>query len=428
MKPADPPLSISRRGFLRQGSAGASLWMLAMARAEAAAAPPGPDSSWQAVRDQFDLDPAVVHMTGMLFSSHPRPVREAIAHYRTELDLNPPAALRRFANREEAGREAAARYLAADSSDIALTDSTTMGLGLLYHGIRIRSDQEILSTKHDHLSTNASLDYKAAVAGCAIKRISLFETSAEADAGEIVRRIRSAIDLKTRILAVTYVHSSSGVKLPLARIGAMVEEINQERSAEDRLLFCVDGVHGFGIEDINVTTLACDFFVAGCHKWLFGPRGTGIVWGRKESWSQVSPIIPTFSGRSTPGRLMTPGGFHSDEHRWALAEAFEFHLAIGKARIQQRIHALNTLLKQELVRIPGLTLHTPPDAAMSSGITCFEIAGHRNAEVVRRLAEQKITASTTPYAAGYARLSPGLLNDEDEIARTIDVLRRIATS
>ena len=30
---------------------------------------------------------------------------------------------------------------------------------------------------------------------------------------------------------------------------------------------------------------------------------------------------------------MTPGGYHSFEHRWALGEAFRFHLAIGKQRV-----------------------------------------------------------------------------------------------
>ncbi len=423
-------VGMSRRGFLR---AGAASWLLggAVGGAERAGAAEegaavGPASSWEAVRGEFDLDRSVVQMAGLLLASHPRPVREALGRYRQALDENPPWAMRELGGQEEAVRDAAGKYLAADAGEIALTDSTTMGLGLLYAGLRIRGDQEILSTDHDHSSTNAALNFKAAASGCGLRRIALFEQSAEADEAEIVARIQAQIRDNTRVLAVTFVHSSSGVKLPLAAIGKVVAAANAGRPIENRLLFCVDGVHGFGVENITAAGLGCDFFVAGCHKWLFGPRGTGIVWGLKEAWSQVAPIIPTFSGQSSPGQMMTPGGFHSFEHRWALAEAFKFHQALGKGRVEARIHALNTLLKDGLAKIKGLSLKTPPSPARSSGIVCFEIAGIPNGEVVRRLAEKRIVASTTPYTVSYARLTPGLLNDEEQIERVVTALRQMA--
>ena len=50
----------------------------------------------------------------------------------------------------------------------------------------------------------------------------------------------------------------------------MVNTANQERDEADQIIFCVDGVHGFGIEDQDVTKLGCDVFIAGTHKWIFG--------------------------------------------------------------------------------------------------------------------------------------------------------------
>ena len=52
------------------------------------------------------------------------------------------------------------------------------------------------------------------------------------------------------------------------------------RPERERVLLCVDGVHGFGVEETSPAELGCDLFAAGCHKWLFGPRGTGLLWGR----------------------------------------------------------------------------------------------------------------------------------------------------
>jgi isopenicillin-N epimerase len=156
-------------------------------------------------------------------------------------------------------------------------------------------------------------------------------------------------------VAVTWVHSSTGVKLPIRRMADALADINRKRADADRVLLCVDGVHAFGVEQESMAELGCDFLVAGCHKWLFGPRGTGIVWGKEKAWSGHAGIIPSFEwaaleawmhGKTPdglpPGPRTSPGGFHSYEHRWALAEAFRFHRKIGKARVTARIHELGT--------------------------------------------------------------------------------------
>ena len=85
-----------------------------------------------------------------------------------------------------------------------------------------------------------------------------------------------------------------------------------------------------------MSALGCDFFAAGTHKWIFGPRGTGVLWGRSELWSEVVPMIPAFVNVDAPppAVVFAPGGFHSFEHRWALDEDIpRFTGAIGKARI-----------------------------------------------------------------------------------------------
>ena len=169
--------------------------------------------------------------------------------------------------------------------------------------------------------------------------------------------------------------------------------------------------------------IGCYFFVAGCHKWLFGPRGTGLVWGRPEAWPAAAATIPPFDvgayGGMTPAAGMTPGGFHSFEHRWALSEAFRFHLAVGKAAIAERIHALNRRLKEGLAELAHVRLHTPLADELSAGITCFEVEGMPSEEVVARLRERQIVASVAPYATRYARLAPSLLTSPEEVEETV---------
>ena len=123
---------------------------------------------------------------------------------------------------------------------------------------------------------------------------------------------------------------------------------------------------------------------------------------------------------------MTPGGFHSFEHRWALDRAFGLHQEIGKARVAARIQELNSQLKEGLAAMPGITLHTPRDPALSAGLVCFEVAGLSQQAVVDRLRDRRIIATTTPYNPSYARLAAGLLNTPDEVETALRTVRALA--
>jgi isopenicillin-N epimerase len=433
---------INRRNFLVRSGLALGTALIAsevpfLSRSGALAATPSRSLDWRAVRDQFQLSRDLIHLAGFFLASHPTPVREAIERHRRGLDADPIGYWLAHEKEQEASvLRAAADYLAVSPTEIALTDSTTMGLGLLYGGVALQQDQEILTTTHDHYSTDVSLRLRAERTGATVRRISLYEELSTISRESLVKKLVGQVRDHTRIVAVTWVHSSTGLKLPIAEIAKALENINASRGEKDRIIFCVDGVHALGVEDFRLSDLGCDFFVAGTHKWMFGPRGTGLVWGHERAWPFANAIIPTFHSdaydmwmRVIPPRplpkaiYMTPGGFHSFEHRWALDQAFVFHQAIGKPRVTQRIHDLNDHLKQGLAKMQHVTLRTPLSRDLSAGIVCFEVAGLEPDQVVRRLRERGIVASVTPYATQYARVAPGLLNSPEEIET---VLRAIA--
>jgi selenocysteine lyase/cysteine desulfurase len=415
---------VTRRTFVRGAAA---LGVTGLAPKALGAAPPFDPRSWSSVRAQFSLDPHLTNFTTFLLAPHPRQVRAAIARHARALDRDAKRYLDRQEDRNAADqrvRNAAARYLAVDADEIALTDSTTMGLGLLYGGLRLDEDDEVIATTHDFYSTHESLRLRAQRTGANVRRVRLYQNARAASVDEIVSAVRRAVTPKTRVLALTWVHSSTGVKLPIRAIADALRST--------RVLVCVDGVHGFGVEATTPRQLGCDFLVSGCHKWLFGPRGTGIIWGRPEAWNAVTPTIPTFDGRAfrpwMEGRApempraaaMTPGGFHAFEHRWALAEAFNFRQRIGRVRAATRTHGLAQRLKNGLAEVKRVRLVTPQSSALSAGIVCFELDGREPFDVVERLyARHRIVASVTPYANRYVRLGPSILNTPAEVDRVV---------
>jgi isopenicillin-N epimerase len=401
---------------------------------------------WRAVRGEFDLAPDYVHLGLFYLASNPRPVRQAIEKYRRQLDANPFLTVETslFESPEKnmplKTCNAIARYIGGDANDIALTQNTTTGLALIYQGLPLREGDEVLTTMHDHFVHHESIRLATSRCGATWRKIPLFDSYDSISADQMVDRIRQGIGTKTRAVGVTWVHSASGLRLPIRRIADAIAEVNAGRDEKDRVLLIVDGVHGVGVEDPNITAMGCDAFSAGTHKWIFGPRGTGFVWAKPAAWAKLRPIIPSFQALEVfeawgegkepapPARAawFSPGGFQAFEHYWALPEAFQFHQDIGPGRITARIHELNHQMKEGLAGMPNIQLYTPRDESLSAGMACFDVKGMKAGEVVRSLLEQKIIASTTPYRVSYARLACGIVNTPEEVEKTLGAVRRLA--
>lgn len=419
-----------RRTFLKQaGVLAASLPLGAAILPQAMAANPAPaiNDPWTGLKQLFNQDPNYLHFSNFLVASHPKPVREAIDRYRQQIDRNPGLAmdwgLEETWKREGQVREWAGRYLNAKPPQIALTGSTSEGLAMIYGGIKLRPDQEILTTVHEHYATQNVLDFRVARQGTQVRRIRLFENASRVSVDEVLGNINQAIRPNTRVLGMTWVQSGSGVKLPIGEIGKLIEEHNRSRDDIDRILYVVDGVHGFGVENLDFPEMRCDFFIAGTHKWMFGPRGTGLVCARDAENKYVTPMVPTFSEDTNFATTMTPGGYHAFEHRWAADEAFKLHLQLGKPQVQARIHALNSELKNQLLTHSQIELVTPSSPALSAGFTFFRVKGRNSGEVVDHMMKNRVVIDAVERDVGpVIRTAPGLLNSSDEIQRFMSLL------
>lgn len=113
----------------------------------------------------------------------------------------------------------------------------------------------MLTSEFDYYSTHESLRYKATRSGANIREISLYQNIQNVTGDEIADRLIDAVRTQTRIVTATWVHSSTGLKVPIRQIADRVAKINGARSEADRVLLLVDGVHGFGVEDTNISDL-----------------------------------------------------------------------------------------------------------------------------------------------------------------------------
>jgi len=432
-------MAFTRRSFLVTGSAALTAGALAPAwSAVPRQLPPAPLDlrDWNSVRQQFDLAPGYIHLGLFYLTSHPRPVREAIASFRQTLDRNPFTTVEHSLFEDNVpGKVAGAigEYIGTTGDDIALTQNTTTGLTLLYHGLQLKPGDEVLTTNHDHFVHHEAIRLSTERNGASWRKIPLFDSYDTIKEDEMIDRIAKAIRPNTRVVGVTWVHSASGLRLPIRRIADRIADVNRSRDAKDRVLLFVDGVHGVGVESPAIVAMGMDAFAAGTHKWIFGPRGTGFVWAKPDVWAMMRPLYPSFTsfdcfvawGNEKPpagparAAWFTPGGFQAFEHWWALPAAFQFHKAIGSDRITERIHTLNQQMNEGLRKLPNVVTYTPLDRNLNAGMVCFDVNGMKPEAVIAKLAEKKIIASTTPYAKPFARVACGILNTPAEVDKTI---------
>jgi selenocysteine lyase/cysteine desulfurase len=436
-------LSVSRRGLLGGLTATAALGALSACDGDAVVENPPPvyapldPNSWDSVRRQFLLDTAKAQFAAFVFASPPADVRAAIARHREGLDRDTVGYL--HAQEENARQRlhlAAGKYLGGSGDHVYFTDSTTMGLGLLYGGIALRPGDEVLTTEHDFYSTHESLRLRAARDGVTVRRVRLFAEPATASVDQIAQAVAKSLTPATRIVAVTWVHSSTGLRMPIRAIADVLAAHNRDLPPDRRALLCVDGVHGFGAVDASAVDLGCDFLVSGCHKWLFGPRGTGMIWGRPEAWARFRPAIPTFEQAgfanwlgfdpALPAPSASPGGYHNFEHLWALEQAFDFHGALTRARVASRTTELATRLKEGLADIDGVKLITPKSAELSAGLVCCELGSMSPAAAVSVLAAKDVITSTTPYNPSYLRFGTSIVTNEADVDRALAAVREIS--
>jgi selenocysteine lyase/cysteine desulfurase len=440
-------MALTRRKFVLTSSLSAGAALLARGGVVPPQQSANDLSKWANVRALFNLSPDWTHAALFAFVSHPRPVRDAVERNRKALDANPYDAVEEGAfggpehNLMDQSAAAVARYIGANASDIALTTNTTNGLALLYHGLPLKAGDEILTSVHDHIVHHESIRYANLRSGATARKLTLFppHDASAATPESIVARLREGIGPKTRVLGVTWVHSSSGLKLPLAEIAKMVREVNASRPASDRIWLIVDGVHGVGATEPEIVATGIDAIASGLHKWMLAPRGTGFVWARPELWAILRPTAPAFTAfelyeawieeRTPAGPARAswfgPGGYQAYEHLWGVPAAVALHETIGSKRVATRIRELNGAAKEELAKMPHVSLRTPRSGALSAGIIAFEVNGMKPQEVTQRLRQKKVIASTSPYRITYPRLSFGIANSEADVETALAAVRSL---
>ena len=245
------------------------------------------------LRRHWLLDPDVVFLNHGSFGACPRPVLEAQAQLREQMEREPV----RFFTREAPGllgdaREALGAFVGADADDLAFVPNASAALNAVLRSLPFREGDEILVTDHEYNATlNAALRVaRERGARVVVARVP-FPLREGPGPAQVLAAVLDATGPHTRLAVVDHVTSQTGLVFPVERL---VGELHA-RGIE----VLVDGAHAPGMLPLDLRSLGAEYYAGNCHKWLCAPKGAGFLFVRRDRQERVHPTV-TSHGANAP--------------------------------------------------------------------------------------------------------------------------------
>jgi L-cysteine/cystine lyase len=315
-------------------------------------------------------------------------------------------------------RQALSRLLHVDEDEIALTANTGEGLNIISNGLNWQPGDEIITTNHEHISLLAPLYQLRARYGVVI-RVADLGTHAELS---VLKAVANLVTPRTKLIALSHVTWSTGVRLEVAEVGAL----GRERG----IPVLIDGAQAAGAIPLDLHALGIDFYAVPGQKWLCGPDGTGALYARREALKYVTATYVGYFSSDDPhadiwklqenARRFEVGGRQTAAVVAQAASLAWLEETVGHAWIFARIPELNRYAAQALVTVPGLRVLSPRPG--DSGLLTFTLKDRNPDEVVTYLSEQYHISIRTIPEMDSLRVSTGFYNPEEEINTLVKAL------
>lgn len=379
---------------------------------------------WRQVRAQYAIadDPVYLNTGGL--GPSPRPV--LAIHDLTARGLQHRVETGHFFFEEARG--IVAGFLGADPEELCFVRNATEGNSIISAGLALQAGDEVIFESHAHPGGSLPWVNQARQRGVIVRT---FEPDPASAAGN-VERVAALLSPRTKVVQVSHITAPTGVVMPVAALARLL----QPRG----IWLHVDAAQSTGQIPINLAELGCDSFATSGHKWLGGPRETGVLFIRRARNEEVAPLhVGAYSSGDFDfqGQLHYTAGARRHEYGTrnaaavvALAEAARFHLAIGRERVAAHGAALVAQVRTGLDGCRGVTVLTPAPAGLSASMITVQFDRLDAGVAFGRLLERHRLRCRPVTEAGLqaVRVSFHLFNTPDEAARVTAGIRDVAAT
>ena len=428
--------SMKRNEFLRYSASaafGAALFPAVPFAGEAACPavprlPPGVpgemegEKFWEFVRTQFPLSHERAYLNTGGLGASPFAVIDAVKGKIDELEK-----VCETGHSEElldGIKKDAGTLLGCDVAELAFTRNTTEGINIVANGLPLKRGDEVILTTQEHVANAFTWLALAKREGIVIR---LFEPSTVSDQAN-VDALERCITKRTRLISIPHALTTTGTIMPVRPIAGI--------AAAKKIWFFVDGAQTAGMMPFSLHDIGCDAYATSGHKWLLGPKETGLLYVRKE---MLDTIAAKFTGAYSgpfdlakgtvsfePSAQRYEYGTVSIPLRVGLGAAIAFIRDIGIERIWKRDRMLADALVAGLGALPSISSSRRPDPALRTAMVTIQ---HRTVSLEKLEAHLDTynmrTRSVTEGGLAALRLSFHLYNTPGEVSRVLEALSTV---
>lgn len=321
----------------------------------------------------------------------------------------------------ESVRVQVGRLVNAPARSIAFTKNTTEGLNIVAQGLAWQPGDNLVIDDQEH-PVNA-------VPWLHLRRRGVEVRVAHAPGGSVtLDALWQRVDARTRLIAVSYVQYSTGVRADIQALAA--------RCRNEGILLVVDGIQAVGLLPIDVQGWGIDALACGAYKALHGPLGVGFLAITPELLAQLQPGHQGSSAvnridRTVPDWALLPapagdaraleGGNINYPGVYGLARALLMIEEAGIDRLAPWVLGLAARLDAGL-RAQGYALLSSDRPGENSFTVCLQ---HPQAFALRKyLYMQGVVCNLLD--TGAVRLSMGGYNTVEEMDRLLELTGRFA--
>jgi len=368
-------------------------------------------SLWERYAHQFPVRDHLIYLNHAAVAPLCRPAAEAMQWLADDCMTNGSLHYDKWLACYDGVRDAAARLIHSEPSEIALMKNTSEGIATIAMGLDWKPGDRVVAFREE-FPANYFPWKRLEQKGVAVTWLSVTDPLERIDAA-----CRGA-----RLLSISFVQFLSGYRAPIQAIG--------EICRRNRCIYLVDAIQGMGAFPIDVRACSIDALAADGHKWMLGPEGCAILYISKELQEHVEPVefgwtnvagyndygsrdmaLRQDAGRYEPGTLNTIGCF-------GLRASLEFLLEVGVGEIAPVVQNLADRIAAGVLAL-GYEIMRQRGDDTGAGIVSFRKPGLTEVQIVQELKKAGVAAAPR---AGWVRTSPHFYISPRDIDKFLEAL------
>ena len=375
----------------------------------------------------------LVYLDNAATAQKPQAVIDAVSRYYANDNANIHRGVHYLSERataayEDVRRRAQVFLGAGEAREVVFVRGTTDAINLVAHSYvrpRLEAGDEVVISAMEHHSNIVPWQLACGERGARLRVVPMTQ------AGELMLdAYEELLNDRTKMVALGHISNALGTVNPIKEM---------VRTAKERgIPVLVDGAQAAPHLTIDVSDLGCDFYAVSGHK-MFGPTGTGLLYGRAELLEAMSPyqgggdMIETVSfERSTYARI--PAKFEAGTPNIAgvvgLGAAIDYLRSIGRASIAKYESELLQYAVEAIGGVEGIRLvGTPRERA---GVVSFLMEGIHPHDVGTIVDQEGVAIRTGHHCAqpvmdfygiaATARASFAFYNTREEVDSLVTAL------